>query len=104
MELVAGDVEAGELGSGDVELELIGTEYEPKYQDSYTKDDDYGDEELEKGGEKAAGAASAVAVAMVGLCRRRDGRAVKGAVEMGLFVSHIMCIYVLVKKRENDIK
>lgn len=29
MELVAGEVELGELSIGDVELDLVGTEYEP---------------------------------------------------------------------------
>lgn len=97
VERVVGVVELGEVGIGDVEFDLVGSEYEPEHEDGDAQDDDDGADEFEDEVEDAAedtatATAAAVAAAdwaVVGF-GWGDGGAVVGAVQLGLLPSHWM--------------
>lgn len=86
--VVACEVEFGQRGLRDVELDLVGTEDKPDDQGGKPDDDDDGDDYLEDEAEEAAAEAAAAAAtgAVVGLGRPRWGRnrwTIVGPVQVG---------------------
>lgn len=71
-------------------LDNVGTYDEPEEEDDDADDDDDGEDEFEEEVEDAAAAAAADAAAwaVVGFLWRRDGGAVVGSVQLGLFLIH----------------
>lgn len=90
--VVGGVVELGKRGVDDMEFDEIGTEYEPEDEDDQADDDNGGGDEFEDEAQEPAAAtaqasaatAAAAAAAVVVSCGW-DGRAVVGAVQLGLF-------------------
>lgn len=72
--VVGSEVELGELDVGDMELDLVGTEDEPKDENGQADDDDGGDDDVEEAFEETAATATAGATAgtVVVSCRWWD--------------------------------
>lgn len=101
MKRVVGKVELGERCVGGVEFDGVGAENQPADEDDDSDDNENGDEDLAYAGADAVGdaaaaaaegvataAASSAARAVIGFGGRRDGGAVVGSVQVGLFISH----------------
>lgn len=75
-----------EGGIGDLEFDSVGADDEPEQENGEADDDDDGEEEIEDAGAETE--VDAAAWSMVG-GGRRDGWAIVGPVQLGVFSSHV---------------